>query len=113
MLNKGVEKMADRYLWDIEELLLTYNELNSQLEYLREKKEFLVSLNQEVNTGWQGLAHSEFENQMEVNIDEFNKMISKLSEQLQTLDFVIKECYQPCEDEIGQKLSSLLSKIES
>lgn len=105
--------MADIYKWDTEQMTYLYNALNSQLEYLKGKRDFLVSVNQDVNSCWQGLSHSEFENQINVNIEEFDNTVSKLSEQVNTLDYIIHKCYMPCEEEISDKLSELLSRIES
>lgn len=104
--------MADIYKWDTEQMICLYNILDSQLEYLKGKRDFLASVNQDVNSCWQGLSHSEFENQINVNIEEFDDTVSKLSEQLNTLDYVIHKCYIPCEEEISNKLSELLSRIE-
>lgn len=105
--------MPDIYKWDTEQMTYLYKALNSQLEYLKGKRDFLISVNQDVNSCWQGLSHSEFENLLNINIEKFDDAVSQLSSQLETLDYIINQCYVPCEEDINSKLSELLSKIEN
>ncbi len=103
--------MAEKYLWDVEELTALSTKFKSQLEVLQDNKSFLSEVDENVKQCWSSISAETFYTKMDFDIETFEKVISFLEKQISCLDNVISYCYQECETQVESKLNDLLNNI--
>ncbi|MGN0553931.1 MAG: hypothetical protein ACI4I1_11125 [Oscillospiraceae bacterium] len=94
--------------WDIEALLQLKQKLQQAHDALSEEKEILTGISFSLLNDWQGKAGYRYFNVTAASAGEINEIINKYAELIQQLESIISQCYEPCENEIRQKIMKLL-----
>lgn len=103
--------MAVNIKWDISYMTQLARKLSSEKEIIEKNKEFLKSINSEVEKAWQGYAGRAFDQRMDIDVENLEKVIKGIDSLINDLNNVIKNCYEACENDIQSEINSLRSKI--
>ncbi len=103
--------MAVNIKWDTSSMTLLAKELSEENEIIKINKSFLESINSVVEKAWQGYAGRTFDQRMDIDAENLQKVITGIEGLIDDLNSVINDCYEPCENEITAELNNLRSKI--
>lgn len=96
--------------WSISELNDHLYFLKKRLEAFTRQKVFLVNINSEVKTAWQGIAGATFGEMMDIDIQNYESILSDLDSLVTDLTNAIGK-YETCETNIKSEINSLNGKI--
>ena len=94
--------------WDIEEMERLKGEIQKLRDVLSENKDLLVSEGFELLHNWQGKAGQTLLTVTASDAGTLEKLTKNFEQLIEKLDSIITKCYEPCEQEIKQKVSQLL-----
>lgn len=103
--------MAVDLKWNISELSQLSRNLTGEKETIETNKDFLISINNIVENAWQGYAGRAFDQRMDIDAENLEKVISGMENLINDLNNVINNCYEACENDIQTEINSLRSKI--
>lgn len=103
--------MAVNIKWDISYMTQLARKLSSEKEIIEKNKEFLKSINSKVEKAWQGYAGRTFDQRMDIDVENLEKVIKGIDSLINDLNNVIKNCYEACENDIQSEINNLRSKI--
>ena len=99
--------MAVDTKWDTSKLSALLRDLKEQRETIERNKDFLININREVETAWQGYAGRTFDQRMEIDVENLETFIKNMDDLIDDIDKVIKDCYEECENDIEKVISQL------
>lgn len=102
---------AELIKWDTENFEGNAKMLRQETENLSAQRGFLKDINSIVEDAWQGVAGASFDKLMDVDIENFDRIISSLEALIEDLEKITKNCYHECEDQIAKKVRDLSSRI--
>ncbi len=103
--------MAADTKWDVSDIEDMIRELSSEKEIIEDNKNFLISINSEVERAWQGYAGRSFDQRMDIDVQNTENVIKALTELISDLKSAAAQCYAACENDIDGKIRSLAAKI--
>ncbi|MCM1577918.1 MAG: hypothetical protein NC078_03865 [Ruminococcus sp.] len=103
--------MAVTTKWDTAMLADLVRKLDADRQVLAEKKDFLININSEVETAWQGYAGRAFDRRMDIDAENIEKVIKGVESLIDDLTKVVSQCYEPCEEAVKGEIASMLGKI--
>lgn len=103
--------MAVNVKWDISYMTQLSRKLTQEKEIIESNKDFLKSINSEVEKAWQGYAGRAFDQRMDIDVENLEKVISGIDSLINDLNNVINNCYESCENDIQSEINSLRSKV--
>lgn len=103
--------MAADLKWDVSRLSQLSKNLTNQKEVIERNKDFLITINSSVEKAWQGYAGRAFDQRMDIDAENLEKVIQGIDKLISDLNNVISSCYEACENDIQNEINSLRSKI--
>lgn len=103
--------MAKNLKWDTSELTTLTRKLSQEKDTIERNKEFLVSINSEVEKAWQGYAGRAFDQRMDIDAENLEKVISGIENLINDLKNVTSNCYEACEIDVQAEISSLRANV--
>ena len=103
--------MAENVKWDTSKISSLIRNLNNEKETIERNKSFLMSINSEVEKAWQGYAGRAFDDRMDIDVENLQAVIKGMEELTADLNRIINDCYEPCEENIRNKINNLRSRV--
>jgi uncharacterized protein YukE len=112
---KGGEKegkMAEsKYKWDIESLNANLRRLKTERQNLSQSRTFLSGLRDEIVANWQGISGMAYEGRLDLDMQNYDKIIAGLDARINRLDDITNKVYQNCENEVSAVVRSMAGRI--
>lgn len=105
--------MGAVYKWDIEVMLQKMHQMKQEYENLTLERDFFLKLEEEVQRDWQSAAGDIYRQNLTVDMDNYNAVLKGLSEKINTLDGLIHNAYQQCEETVDYRIKSLCKSIRA
>lgn len=102
----------NKYKWDSDQISYCTERLKLENDNLDRYRNELRTFKEDVAAAWRSLAGSEYSNNLEINHDLLQQIISSLDDEILKLTEVIKKCYEPCEAELHSTVQTLASNIK-
>ena len=96
--------------WDTEYLRDYVSGIGEQAELLEENRDFLTRLNEEVNEAWHGWAGTAFDDVMDVDIENYSRLMLLLREFTSGMTDVTRT-FEESESEIDMKIKDLRRRV--
>lgn len=103
--------MAKDLKWDISRMTQLARMLAQARDVIEKNKDFLVSINTEVEHAWQGYTGRAFGQHMEIDVENLEKVITGINDFISDLEKVTSSCYEACETDIQAEIDRLKAKI--
>ena len=103
--------MAKNLKWDVSSLSQLVRKISSEKDTIENNKEFLRSINSEVEKAWQGYAGRAFDQRMDIDVENLEIVINGIEAVIKDLSNVISSCYEDCEKDIQSEINSLRSRV--
>lgn len=99
--------MAVDTKWDTTKLSSLLRELKEQRDTIKQNKDFLVNINKEAETAWQGYAGRTFDQRLDIDVENLEIFINSMDNLINDIEKVINDCYEDCENNLGYIITSL------
>lgn len=103
--------MAANIKWDISNMTQIMRRLSDEKDIIERNKDFLIAINSEVEKAWQGYAGRTFDQRMDIDAENLEKVLNCINSLINDLNNVINSCYEACENDIQAEINSLRSRI--
>jgi uncharacterized protein YukE len=100
-----------KYKWDIEGLNASLRSLRTEKDNLSQSRAFLAGLRQEVSANWRGLSGKAYEGRLDLDMQNYDKIISGLDVRIKKLEDIANKYYQNCENEVASAVRSMAGLI--
>lgn len=103
--------MAADTKWDTSKLTALLREMKNQKDTIEQNKDFLININREVETAWQGKAGRTFDQRMDIDVENLESFIKIMDDLINDIEKVIRECYEDCENDIENVIKKLMNVL--
>lgn len=100
-----------RYRWDIEVMEGLLTQLEREYEEMRSSRDFLKSLQEEVQRDWESFAGRQYQENLTMDMQEYDEFLNQLKKQAEHLDEIIHRCYQECEESVRVRAAQMSGNV--
>lgn len=100
-----------RYRWDIEVMEGLLTQLEREYEEMWSSRDFLKSLQDEVQRNWESFAGGQYQENLAMDMQEYDEFLNQLKKQAERLDEIIHRCYQQCEERISARAAQMSGSV--
>lgn len=105
-------EVSTQVSWDVSVLTNNAELLNKEVETLEKAQTLYTKLVQHIQEAWNGTAANVFLNEMSLDIETLNKLITNIRQVSETLTTIVGK-YSTCESTVTAELDSVNEKLES